>query len=428
MKAFRSLLVVLLVAAIGILGAQWLGHESARGIGEVIVRAGGNDFIATLPQAVLVLLIAGLLLWLLWTVVSAPFRSWARYRRKQGRARLIDGLQALDGGQWQRAEKLLQSAATEAEARPIALVAAMRSAEARGDAASANQHLQQLATADATLHALHSAERWLQQQRPHEAIDALDLPAIQPLPPRALYLRTEALAAAGRAEEAYGQLGALRQQQALSADALAALETRLALQMLDEAADVNALAARWEVLPKPLRATPEATAHYARRAVALNWNDAALHGIEQALDSHWDEGLIALYGTLPVEKLDSRRASAQRWLQTHPSSPALLLTLARLARGQGQWPQAEEFLHRAIAQGAGAPAWEALGEGFAANGEDALARQCLLNALHHHRGHAPQPLQRRDLRQQIQDQAVPEERDEHGFPRLPEQAPTGTIE
>ena len=98
MKAFRSLLVVLLVAAIGILGAQWLGHESARGIGEVIVRAGGNDFIATLPQAVLVLLIAGLLLWLLWAALSAPFRSWARYRRKQGRARLIDGLQALDGG------------------------------------------------------------------------------------------------------------------------------------------------------------------------------------------------------------------------------------------------------------------------------------------------------------------------------------------
>lgn len=189
--------------------------------------------------------------------------------------------------------------------------------------------------------------------------------------------------------------------------------------MLDEAGDVNTLAARWEVLPKALRATPEALDRYACRAVALNWNDAALHGIEQALDSHWDETLIALYGNLPVDKLDSRRASAQRWLQSHPSSPALLLTLGRLARGQGQWTQAEEFLHRAIAQGAGADAWEELGEGFAAAGEDALSRQCLLNALHHRRGRAAQPLQRRDLRQQIQDQAVAEERDAHGFPRLP---------
>jgi len=419
MKAFRSLLVVLLVAAIGIFGAQWLGHESVRGLGEVIVRAGGNDYIATLPQALLALLIAALLLWLLWLLLSAPFRTWARYRQRQGRARLSDGLQALDAGQWQRAEKLLHGAASETAMRPIALAAAMRAAEARGDTASAGQHLLQLGAVDATLHALHSAERWLQQDKPQQAIDALDAAAAQPLPPRGLWLRTDALARAGRAEEAYGQLGALRQQQALPTDALAALETRLALQMLDEANDVNALAARWEVLPKPLRATPEAVTRYARRAVALNWNEVALRSLEQALDSQWDEALIALYGELPVDKLDSRRASAQRWLHAHPSSPALLLTLGRLARGQGQWPQAEEFLHRAIAQGAGAQAWEELGEGFAAQGEDALARQCLLNALHQRRGREPQPLQNRDLRQQIQDQAVAEERDPHGFPRLP---------
>ena len=198
-----------------------------------------------------------------------------------------------------------------------------------------------------------------------------------------------------------------------------ASSARCALQRREVAGDVNTLAARWEVLPWALRGTPVAVTRYACRAVALNWNDVALRSIEQALDSHWDEALIALYGELPVDKLDSRRASAQRWLQSHPSSPALLLTLGRLARGQGQWTQAEEFLHRAIAQGAGSGAWEELGEGFAAAGEDALARQCLLNALHHRRGHATRSLQRRDLRQQIQDQAVAEERDAHGFPRLP---------
>ncbi|MCD9088576.1 heme biosynthesis HemY N-terminal domain-containing protein [Stenotrophomonas sp. SY1] len=419
MKAFRSLLVVLLVAAIGIFGAQWLGQDSVRELGEVVVRAGGHDYIATLPQAVLVLLIALLLVWLLWTLLSAPFRAWVRHRRRQGRARLIDGLHALDGGQWQRAEKLLRSAATESEVRPIALVAAMRAAEARNDTTAAGQHLQQLGEVDATLHALHSAERWLQLDKPQQAIDALDVAAIQPLPPRGLWLRTDALARAGRAEEAYGQLGALRQQQVLPPESMAALESRLALQMLDEAADVNALAARWEVLPKTLRVSAEAVARYARRAVALNWTDVALRTIEQSLDSHWDESLIALYGELPVDKLDSRRASAQRWLQNHSSSPALLLTLARLAQGQGQWQQAEEFLHRAIAQGAGPEAWEALGENFASQGEDALARQCLLNALRQRRNQAIQPLQHRNLHQQIQDQAVAEERDEHGFPRLP---------
>jgi len=419
MKAFRSLLVVLLVAALGILGAQWLGQESVRSMGEVIVRAGSHDYIATLPQALLALLIVLLLAWLLWTLISLPFRAWSRHRRKRGRARLIDGLQALDRGQWQRAEKQLQSAAGEKEVQPIALVAAMRAAEARDDASSAGQHLQQLGTVDPTLHALHSAERGLELGKPQEAIDALDVAAIQPLPPRGLSLRTDALALAGRAEEAYGQLGALRQQQALPANRIAALETQLALQMLDEASDVNTLAARWEVLPKTLRVSPEAVSRYAQRAVALNWNDVALRSIEQTLDSQWDDALVTLYGELPVDKLDSRRASAQRWLQNHASSPALLMTLARLARGQGQLTQAEDFLHRAVAQGAGAEAWDMLGEGFADQGDDVLARQCLLNGLRVRRGQAPLSIERRDLRQQIQDQAVAEERDEHGFPRLP---------
>lgn len=419
MKAFRSLLIVLLVAALGILGAQWLGQESVRSMGEVIVRAGSHDYIATLPQALLALLIVLLLAWLLWTLISLPFRAWSRHRRKRGRARLIDGLQALDRGQWQRAEKQLQSAAGEKEVQPIALVAAMRAAEARDDASSAGQHLQQLGTVDPTLHALHSAERWLELGKPQEAIDALDVAAIQPLPPRGLSLRTDALALAGRAEEAYGQLGALRQQQALPANRIAALETQLALQMLDEASDVNTLAARWEVLPKTLRVSPEAVSRYAQRAVALNWNDVALRSIEQTLDSQWDDALVTLYGELPVDKLDSRRASAQRWLQNHASSPALLMTLARLARGQGQLTQAEDFLHRAVAQGAGAEAWDMLGEGFADQGDDVLARQCLLNGLRVRRGQAPLSIERRDLRQQIQDQAVAEERDEHGFPRLP---------
>ena len=419
MKAFRSLLLVLLVAALGIFGAQWLGQDSVRALGEVIVRAGNHDYIATLPQAALAVLIAGLLVWLLWSLISTPFRAWARHRRKQGRARLIDGLQALDNGQWQRAEKLLQSAATEKAVRPIALVAAMRAAEAREDNSSAGQHLQQLAEADPHLHALHSAERWLQLGKLLEAINALDLPALQPLPPRGLWLRTEALQRAGRAEEAYGQLGALHQQQVLPPSAVAGLETTLALQMLDEASDVNTLAARWEVLPKSLRVSPQAVARYAQRAVALNWTDVALRSIEQTLDSHWDEALVSLYTQLPVEKFDTRRASAQRWLQSHPNSPALLLGLARLAAGQGQWSQAEEFLHRAIAQDAGADAWEALGEVFAAQQEHALASQCLLNAVRERRGQPAQPIQRRNLHQQIQDQAVAEERDDHGFPRLP---------
>ena len=56
--------------------------------------------------------------------------------------------------------------------------------------------------------------RW-PRHRPTDALVALDAPAAQPLPPRGLLLRAHALAASGQSAQAYGLLGALRQQQAL---------------------------------------------------------------------------------------------------------------------------------------------------------------------------------------------------------------------
>ncbi|HYM85153.1 MAG TPA: heme biosynthesis HemY N-terminal domain-containing protein, partial [Pseudoxanthomonas sp.] len=354
----------------------------------------------------------------LWKLLSLPFRAWGRYRRKQSRARLIEGLEALQGGHWLRAEKLLQLAAVDDEVGTLARTGALHAAEARGDEAAVQSHLSALAQRSASAHAIAVADRALGQQRPADALLALDASTAQPLPPRGLALRAQALAASGRAGEAYGMLGPIRQQQVLSLPEYALLESRLAAQAMREASDANVLAERWESLPKPLRADAGIVAAYAERAAGLRWDDAAARSLEQAIDARWDEPLVALYGRLPIGKLDSRRASAQRWLQTHPASPALLVTLAQLARLQGQWPQAQEFLHRALAQGASAEAWEELGHGFAAASQEELARRSYANALNAKRGVAATELPGRDMKQKIYDEAVVEERDEHGVPRL----------
>ena len=418
MKALRTVIVLLVLVALGVLASQWLSRDAARDLGEVFVRVGGYDLSTTVPGALLAMSITALLLWLLWNIVTLPFRAWGRYRRKQSRARLTEGLEALHGGHWQRAEKLLQLAAEDDEVGTIARTAAIRAADARGDEAAAQMHLSALAQRNPTTHALACADRALAQQRPAEALAALDAPNAQPLPPRGISLRAETLAATQRAGEAYGLLGALKQQQALSPVAYSTLESRLAAQAMREANDANVLAERWETLPRHLRADAGIVAAYAERAAALRWDDAAARSLEQAIDTHWDESLVSLYGRLPIGKLDSRRASAQRWLQAHPASPALLVTLAQLARLQGQWPQAQEFLYRALAQGASADAWEELGHGFTAAGDEVLARRSYANALNASRGEATTELPGRDMKQKIFDEAVVEDRDAHGVPRL----------
>lgn len=434
MKPVTSLVVLLLAVAVGVFGAQWLGANDLRKYGEVIFRYGGDDYVSTLPQVALLVLVGLLVLWLLWSLVAAPFRAWGRYRRKQGRSRLIEGMQAYEHGQWQRAEKLLDTAAQDPEVTAVALVTAARSARARGDEAAAQAYLQRLAAADAGSQALLRAEQLLADDLPVDAINVLDAATLQPLPPRGLWLRSEALARAGRAHEAYGQLGALRQSKVLPTDALSALEARLAAQALLEAADVNALAAQWEITPKPLRSEPAVVSAYAARATVLEWEEPALLALEQALDQTWDDELVELYGQLPGDRLATREANLQRWRRQHGESAALLLAQGRVSLALENHADAEVFLLEAIAARAGAPAWEALGTVFLQRGESALAAQCLGNALRLRQGLDSIALKRGEPepvvvapRATVEEQPVAatppvydakETRDDNGYPRL----------
>lgn len=416
MNLFRNILFWLVLAVIGALAAQLLLQDP----GYVLVRYRGNDYTTTVTSGLLMLLALIFGLWVLWTLLILPFRAWRGMRHRQSRARLADGLNSLHQGHWARAEKQLTQAADDSQVEAIARIAAARAADARGDAVAAQQQLDALGQRHPVARAIASAERALAQQHPTDALVALDAPAAQPLPPRGLALRAEALAESGQAAQAYGLLGPMRQQHALPGERLDQLQARWAEASLRQAGDANVLAERWETLPKTAKSEPEVVAAYAERAAALRWDEAAAKSLEQALDARWAESLADLYGRLPIGRLDARRGNAERWLQTHPSSPALLVTLARLSRAQGQWPQAEEYLHRALAQGAGSDAWEELGHGFAAAGDEQRARLSYANALRASRNEAVQELSGRDLRQKIYDQAAVEERNEHGMPRLRE--------
>jgi len=421
MNLFRNVLLLLVLVLVGALVAQMLVQDP----GMLTVDYRGTRYTTTMAAALLVGIGALLALWLVWKMLSLPFIALRRRRKKAARAKLTDGLDALDQGQWARAEKLLEAAAREPGAEDdgiaaLARVGAARAAASRGEGVAAATHLDALAATHPMSRALAAAELAMARDRPDEALAALDGANVQPLPPRGLWLRAQALAASGRSGEAYGLLGPMRQQQAAPAGRLDALEARWAEAALREAGDANVLADRWEALPKPLRSEPAAVAAYAERAAALRWEEASAKSVEQALDARWDDSLAGLYGRLPIGRIEARRERAERWLEAHPASPGLLLSLARLSRAQGQWPQAETYLHRALAQGANAEAWEELGHGFAQAGDEARARLSYANALRATRGEAITELPGRDLRARIYDQAVTEERDEHGMPRLRE--------
>ncbi len=414
MNLFRSVLFWLVLAVLGALLAQLLLQDP----GYVLVRFRGTDYQTTVAAGLGLLLAFMFGVALLWSLLRLPFAVWTRRRERRARAQLVDGLHAYQRGEYSRAEHLLKQAAEHVEGGSLARIHAARAAAARGDAVATTAHLDALGERDGTGKALLRAELALAGGKPAEALLALDAARSQPLPPRGLQLRADALAASGRSFEAYGLLGALRQQQALPAARLDALQAQWAAESLQQAGNASELADRWDALPQGVQTTASVVAAYARRAAAMGWNEAATRSLEHALDRQWDEGLAELYGQLDIARLEERRAQAERWLQAHPSSPAMLLTVARLAKAQGHLPQAERALHRAIAQGAGSPAWETLGDIAVQSGDESRARLAYANALRSQRGAALLDLPGRDLRQQIADTAAIEERDEHGIPRL----------
>jgi HemY protein len=157
---------------------------------------------------------------------------------------------------------------------------------------------------------------------------------------------------------------------------------------------------------------------YAARAGELGLEAEAATTLAEAIETQWAESLVAAYAALPTPRGDARLARAQSWLATHSDSAALALALGHLALRAGELGQAEEILARAIALGAGAPAWEELGHVFTAREDSARAQHAYANALRVQHGLAALPLGGRSLREQIADEAVMEQRDEHGLPRL----------
>lgn len=415
MSSFRTLLWWLLLAAFGALAFEIVSPD----LGEVLIR--WHDL--TLTTTVAFLLVGWALLWFvlwtLWALLRLPFTAWQRLAQAQARNRLVNGLAALHEGRHARAESLLDKAAEDRASAPVARNAARQAALRRGDLVAAASQQAALAQDDPLAAALNSAETALELGKPQLALDAL-----QPwtdrkaLPPRALQMRGAALIAAGRAAEAIALLDPLRQEQGLSIERLGGLERDWQAASLRQSAHADELARRWHELSPALREDEAVLSAFARRAGELGLEAEAASALADAIDRQWSEALVRQLAWLPPAREDLRLARAETWLTKQPASPALALCLGRLCRRGEHLGKAEQVLHRAIAQGAGAEAWEELGKVHTARHDAERAQACYANALRSLRGQAVRSLSGRGLREQIADEAVTEQRNEHGLPQL----------
>ena len=415
MNFFRTLLWWLLLAAFGALAWQLLSPD----LGEVLIRWHGTTITTTVAFFLVIWGLLWFALWLLWTLLSLPLTAWQRLAQKQARNRLINGLIALHEGRHMRAASLLEKAAEDRDGALVARLAAREAALRRGDQFAAASQQAALARLDPIAAALNTADALLAQDSPQVALDLL-----QPwsdkklLPPRGVQMRGHALVGVGRASEAIALLAALSDEQNLSVEQTTALQRNWHAAALRQSAHANELHERWNQLPPRLRESEAVLLDYAARAAQLGLEAEAANSLADAIDRQWSEVLVRQFALLPSAREDLRLAHAERWLAEHPASPALALCLGRLLLRAQLLGNAEELLHRAIAQGAGALAWEELGNVYTAQNDAERAQACYANALRSSRSEPVRTLGGRSLREQIADEAVAEQRDEHGLPHL----------
>jgi HemY protein len=211
----------------------------------------------------------------------------------------------------------------------------------------------------------------------------------------------------------------LRSSHIVEGDALAQREAQILAAAMQQVADAGVLAQRWSELSRAQKTDARIVAAYARRAVACGDTEAAIAAVEKALRKQWSPDLAQVYGDLPRSARHSPLKKAEAWLADHPNDPALLVVLGHLCRNEQIWGKAEDYLHRAIALGADADAWEELGHVHAAQHHDAKAREAYARALAVQRGETVAALPDRSLRELIAHEAAAETRSSMGVPLLP---------
>lgn len=417
MKAWRSVLVLLLLAIVMVLGWYWLSADP----GYVQVRMRDT----TIETSVVVALAALLTLWavvtVLWRLVRWPFRAWGRSVKRRGRERLASGLTAFAEGEYAQAERELGKAATHEAFRTPALLVAARAAHECGAEERATQALDEVGPNGSRAADALRARFLIENGRGAEALGLLKSRAsANSLSPRGWRLLVECALAADDTETAMQALPALARSQSLTGEAQAALETRVLGAALRTAPDTKQLNTLWRSATRAQRQRVELVAAYARRAAALGQTLGAMDEIEAAQRRDWSEELATIWGELGDDQLATRSRKAEAWLGSAPNSPALLATLGRFHVEQAQWANADDVLERSLALEETPRAWEIMGDARKREGDSASAATCYANALRVARGQKSQPVGPRRPVTSLDTRSIAfEERSELGVPRLP---------
>ena len=360
-------------------------------LGEVVLRWEQWELTTSLGL-ILALLAIGLvvfyLLVRLWVGVWNLPQAWRKRRQlkryQQAQTSLTKGLIAQELADWAQAEKQLIATAKLSENGVMHYLAAAKMADAQQATARRDQYLQQARQRypeeDITIGLVEA--RLLTAQQPDTALVILaELQRIHLKHPVVLQDYWRLLKQQQRLGLMIKIWPSLKKYAGLSRDQLANLEQELLVMQIQQAVDLPSLTTLWDSLAHRTQLQPVVLTEYVKKALSFEHDAPLAQLIEKALKKQWDESLVYWYGRIEFGPAFDRFKRAQAWLEAHPNSAVLLLTLGRLACQSQLWGQAHHFFNQSLALQPELETYHALAHCYEAEGEDSQAALTYKKAL-----------------------------------------------
>jgi len=335
---------------------------------------------------------------LLVRIARAPhsLARWRQTRRtRKAREAFLGGLTHLLEGEWLKAEKELVACLHATDSPFLGYLAAALAAQGQGDIDKRDNYLSQAHQYGNSTLATEMTQAQLQLLAGQNEQALATLTRVQAGHPQQAHA-VRLLIDAHRRLHDWQNLASLlpeaRRRHLLPDEELNNLERATQRELLSlplPAGALDTLHQAWSGVSEGTRLHPELIGVYAQQLINQNAMDECTALLAAALERQWDERLVLLYGEARDTQPAAQLETAEEWLARHGESPALLLTLGRLAHRNRLPERARRYLEKSLALGASAAAHAELGTLFEEAGDSASAlRHCqqaleLCRNLHH---------------------------------------------
>lgn len=360
-------------------------------LGEVVLRWDKWELTTSLGLLLAVLLVGLIGFYVLvrfWIGLWQLPRNWRKRRQlkryQQAQSSLSKGLMAQELADWAQAEKQLIATAKLADNGVMHYLAAAKMADAQQAVARRDHYLEQARQrypAQDIAIGLVEARLLAGQQADTALVILAELYRSHPKHPVILQDYWQLLKQEQRLGLMLKLWPSLRKYAGLSRTELMQAEQGLLIMQIQQLKTFDQLQALWSKLASRVQLQPVILTEYVKRALAFDRTSELANLIEKSLKKQWDESLVYWYGRIEFGPAFDRFKRAQVWLERHPDSPVLLLTLGRLACQSQLWGQAHHFFNQSLALQPELETYHALAYCYEAEGQDAQAALTYKKAL-----------------------------------------------